>query len=324
MRGAPPFASLARSKVSTYDGFVLRIGAGIVHYRFWPEVRATLDALCAQSQLPDVIVVIDNGSADGSAEAIRDAYPDISVIAIGDNRGPIGGMNLALDALLERGVEAILLLTHETLLAPDALEVLGARLEQDDRIGVVGPLLGYLSSRDRVWSAGGEIHPRTWDTDHRVEPRQVSKWEGHPPRTVDWLDGACLLLRSEAVRRAGSLHEDYFMVFDEVDYQLRLKELGWRAECVPAALAWQEPGAQPAYTFTRNRLGFLSRRAPRRMLARELVRVVYYCARDAVHPRRGVARSDVARRLHGTIDFLRSRWGRPPAAPLAPGPREGS
>jgi glycosyltransferase involved in cell wall biosynthesis len=294
---------------------VLSVGAGIVHYRFWPAVRPTIDALYAQTRAADHLVVVENGSGDNSARSIKDAYPGVDVVEVSENRGPIGGMNLILDTLLQRNVDAILLLTHETLLAPDALESLIARLAEDERIGVVGPLLAYRSRPDELWSAGGVIDPNNWDTDHVVDPRSVSEWKGCPPRVVDWLEGACVLYRSEAVRAAGRLHEPFFMMFDEPDYQLRLKSLGWRAECVPAAVGWQEPGGKPPYIFTRNRLGFIARRAPKRVLLRELRRVCYDLVRDGLHPRPGCGgRSHVLLRARGLFDFIRNRWGRPPAA----------
>lgn len=300
----------------------MRIGAAVLHYRFWPELRPALDSLLAQTRAADEIVVVDNGSDDGSPDAIADAYPGLDLVRSSPNLGPIAGMNIAIDTLLARDVDALLLLTHETLLASDALAALARRLEQDERIGVVGPLLSYLSRPGDLWSAGGRVDRRNWDTGHIVEPRALAAWRGRPSHRVDWLDGACLLLRADAVRAAGRLHADYFLLFDEPDYQLRLSALGWRAECVPAAVAWQEPGTQPPYMFVRNRLGFLARRAPRRFVAREIARVSYHALRDCVRPRRGSYRVDAVRRVRGMLDFVRGRWGRPAAELLRAGPRE--
>jgi GT2 family glycosyltransferase len=291
------------------------VGAGIVHYRFWPGVCPTVDALLGQTRPPDSIVVIENGSGDDSASAIRCAYPQVQVLEVSENRGPIVGMNLILDSFMEKGIDAILLLTHETVLAPDALEHMLSRLAEDEQIGVVGPLLGYASRPEDVWSAGGVIDPRSWETAHLHDPRRITEWEGRSPHVVDWLEGACLLYRAEAVRQTGWLHEEFFMMFDEPDYQLRLKSLGWRAECVPSAVAWQEPGDKPPYIFTRNRLGFLARWAPRRVLWRELGRLCYDIVRDGLRPRPGRGgRSDAWLSARGLYDFLRNRWGRPQVA----------
>jgi GT2 family glycosyltransferase len=290
------------------------VGAAIVHYRFWPQVRQTIDALLAQDAPPDHVIVIENGSGDGSLERLRESYPQIQVVAVEHNVGPIAAMNMAIEMLLERGVDALLLLTHETLMAPDTLRRLRSRLFEDDRIGVTGPVFGYLSDRDRVWSAGGTVHARNWDTGHVVEPGRVSAWTNSPPREVDWIDGACVLLRPEAVRDAGRLNSDFFGYFDEPDHQIRMRRAGWRIECVPAAVAWQEPGPRPPYMFVRNRLGFLARRAPRRFLVRELMRVTAYGLIDLVHPRPGRRRTEALLGLKGMVAFLRGRWGRPEPA----------
>jgi GT2 family glycosyltransferase len=289
------------------------IGAAIVHYRFWPQVRRTIDALLAQTAPPDHVIVIENGSGDGSLDALRQAYPQVEVVSIETNVGPIAAMNRGIELLIDRGVDTLLLLTHETLLAPDAVERMRDRLDEDERIGAVGPVLGYLSDRDRVWSAGGTVHGRNWDTGHMVEPRRVADWVEQPPHQVDWMDGACLLLRPAAVRAAGPLNDAFWGYFDEPDHQLRMRRAGWRVECVPAAVAWQEPGGRLPYLFVRNRLGFIARRAPRRQLVRELLRVTAYGVRDLVHPRPGVGRREAVLRLKGMAAFLRGRWGRPEA-----------
>lgn len=299
----------------------MRVGVAVLHYRFWPHVCETLDAVLAQTRAPEEFLLVDNGSGDDSATRLRERYPELDIIEVPENHGPLPGMNIALGALLERDIDAALFLTHECRMAPDALEAMVARLEEDSRVGAVGPLVGLLSRPDTVWSAGGYIHPRTWDTMHLVEPDEMSLWRGRRPHEADWLDGCCLLLRAEAARATGMVNEKFYYFFDEPEYLLRLRSRGWRVECVPAALAWQEPGKPSAYIYARNRLGFLAGSAPRRYLARELVRVLYYSIRGAIRPRPGEQRVDAWRRLRGLIDFVRSRWGRPPVSMIAPRPR---
>jgi GT2 family glycosyltransferase len=291
----------------------VRIGAAVLHYRFWPGVRPTLDAVLAQSRPADELVLVDNGSDDGSADHIRRAYPQFDLVEVSQNRGPVAGMNLALTSSLAREVDGVLLLPHDCRLAPAALERLCARLEDDERIGAVGPLLGWVSQPERIWSAGGHIHARNWDVGHNVDPPLVSAWEDRPPRQVEWLEGSGLLLRASAARATGLLDERFFYYLDEPDYLLRMRALGWRVECVPSAVAWQEPGNPSSYIRVRNRLGFLARHAPSRYVARELLRVGFYMARDVLRPRVPADRADVRLRLRAVFDFLRNRWGPPPA-----------
>jgi len=302
----------------------LRIGAGVLHYQAWPEVRRTLDALLGQTRTADKILVIEHASGDGSGEEIKAAYPQLDVVELPENRGPAWGMNRLMDALLAREVDALLVLTDDMELAPDALERLAARLEEDPELGAVGPLVAHHRARELIFYAGGYLDPRTWDLEYREEPRRVSDWEGKPPHRAEFLELAGLLARAEAVRQTGHLPEHFYYQLDDVDFALRLGSLGWKLECVPAAVAWQDLGGDPSratlyipvppYLRVRNRLGLIARNAPRRMLVRELLRVVSWLVRDAIRPPDG-SRAELRPQLRGLVDFCRGRWGPPPVWP---------
>jgi GT2 family glycosyltransferase len=287
----------------------VRVGVVVLHFRFWPEIRSTLSALLAQTRPPDRIVVVDNRSSDGSVPRLREAFPSVEVIEAPSNLGYGGGMNLGLEHLLEGGMDAVLLLTHECRMAPDALEALIARLDDAPAVGALGPLLAYRSSPDVVFSAGGEIDPAAWRPRHVREPRLVAEWAGAPPRAVEWLDGAAVLVRAAAVRDAGPLDEGYFLYFEETEYLLSLQRLGWSVECVPAALAWQEPGNKPTYLWLRNRLRFLARTAPKRHVLRETSRLAASVLKNSIVPNRMLTRAQIQDRRRALVHFLARRWG---------------
>jgi GT2 family glycosyltransferase len=290
----------------------VRIGAGVLHYRHWPHVRRTLDRLLAQTRRPDHILVYDHASGDGSAERIRSAYPEIEVVDAPDNRGPAAGEKRLVQTVLSRDVDAVLILPDDLELAPDALEHLAARMEEDDAVGAVGPLIAHHDDRERVWYAGGYVGRHNWSLNFRVAPARLSDWEGRPPHAVDFLQTGGTLLRAETVRQVGENEEKYYYWGDDVDYILRVGAHGWRVECVPAAVGWQEFGEPPPYIAARNRLLLIARNAPKRFIARELVRQVYWLGRDAIRPTTGT-REDLWPRLRGVVDFCRGRWGPPPA-----------
>lgn len=297
----------------------LRIGAGLLHYRFWPGVRSTIDALLGQSRQPDVLFVIDHASGDGSADEIRAAYPQLEVIELTDNQGPAGGMGRLLSTMLERNVDAIFILVDDFELAPDALEQLAARLGQNPHLGAVGPLLAHQREPETIFYAGGYIDPRTWDIELTEHPKRLSDWQGKPPHSVEFLLLSGILVRSEAARCA-TVPAHFYHHLDDADFTLQLGSQGWGLECVPAAVAWQDLGDRdrstllvgpPPYLAIRNKLGLVARNAPRRMLVRELLRVVSWMVRDAIRPRSG-SRADLTPRLRALIDFCRGRWGAPP------------
>src|SRR5215211_2358130 len=100
----------------------MRIGAGILHYRAWPDVQRAIEGLLAQTRQPDEVLLYDHASGDGSVDEIRNAYPDLEVVEAPDNRGPAAGENRVIQTLLARGFDAIFNLPHDIELAPDALE----------------------------------------------------------------------------------------------------------------------------------------------------------------------------------------------------------
>jgi N-acetylglucosaminyl-diphospho-decaprenol L-rhamnosyltransferase len=282
------------------------VGAIIVHFEFWPGLRETVDALLAQSRPPEAIVIVENASRESRLEEIRAAYPMVDVVESRENRGYAGGVNLGLSRL-DGTVDSYLFLSHECVLEPLALERLVARLGEDPTLGVVGPLLGYRSEPDIVFSAGARLDPKSWNSRHIRTPKAVSDWRARPPHRVDWLDGAALLIRDEARRAAGLFPEEYFQYYEEVEYLLRIRAAGWGIECVPAAVARQQPGSFPTYLAVRNRLRFVARTGPRACLVRELVRQAWFLARDAAGWRRRP--TAVSARLRGMRDFLLGRSG---------------
>ena len=254
-------------------GLVLNVV--VLHFQHWPGVRPTLDSVLEQLPSRATVQVIDNGSADGSAELIAAAYPTVSVTRVSENRGYGAGMNVGIE--LAGDIRAHLLLTHDCVLAPGALDTLLDRLEQDARLGAVGPLTCFLSKPNMVFSAGGTIDSRTHMPAHIGWREQVDNYQGREPYAVGWITGSCVLARGELFESVGRFDEEYFMYFEETDFFVRAVSEGWRVECVPAALAWQEPGPRPVALWTRNEIRFLKRnfglRAAGRQLATDAARI---------------------------------------------------
>lgn len=282
----------------------------VVHYRARPQAERAVRALLSGTRVPDRVLIVDNHSGDGSAEALRKSFPDVGVVEAAVNRGAASGMNVGAERLLASGAEAVLLLTADCLVSSSALSHLESRLQTAPAVGAVGPLLGRSSAPAEVFSAGGFVDRRTWDPWHHRDPSRVDEWAGAAPRPCDWLDGACVLVRAEALRHSGFLDEQYFHYFDDVDHHLRLRSGGWGVECVPAAVAWQEPGRSVPELWVRNRLRFLARHAPRAVLARELARQARCGIRELV----GDDRRQAVARVRGAARFVGGRRG--PLPPL--------
>jgi GT2 family glycosyltransferase len=180
------------------------------------------------------VVVVDNGSTDGSAEALRAAFPDVRVIEAGANLGFAEGCN--------RGIEAtrsdwVLLLNNDAVAEPGCLEELRRAAGQaPPDVGMVQPLVLFADRPSRVNSTGIRIRNSGRAADrHFDKPLAAAEGAGDPFSATA---GAALFRRSmlEEVRLGtGYLDRDYFMYFEDVDLGWRCRLAGYRAVYVPRA-----------------------------------------------------------------------------------------
>jgi GT2 family glycosyltransferase len=210
-------------------------------------------------------------------------------------------MRLGVEQLSER-LDAVLLLTHECLLAPDALRELTSALDEDGTLGAVGPLLEDADSLGAVWSSGGHVDRRSWTPlNDRDRPAARTR--------RDWLDGAAILLRAEVVDLPDVLDDRYFLYLEDVHLGLAVAAAGWGVAVVPMAVASQTSGGMPVYFAARNRLLLIRRWGGTSAVVRRLAFDALSLARDAVTPAR---RYLLPIRLRGLRDGLSGAAGPPP------------
>jgi N-acetylglucosaminyl-diphospho-decaprenol L-rhamnosyltransferase len=277
----------------------VRVAAIVLHYHFWPNMRATLDALLSSSRPPDDIIVVDNCGDCGVSEGVAREYPDVRVMTQLANLGYAGGMNAGLHVVAGQ-FDYVLLLTHECTLSVDALALL---LEccAEDGVGATGPLV--VNQDGSLWSAGAWYE--RGEVGKYKEPSSPDAWVGKPPFEVDWVDGCCIMLRSSAIDAVGEFDTRYFMYFEETDFQLALKRQGWAIKCVPKARARQSPGDQRVSIFTRNQLLLISKHDTTKVLALIAAKQIRNTLMDVRQGRYADARS----RARGLTAFARRRWG---------------
>ncbi len=180
------------------------------------------------------VIVVDNDSADCSATMVAEEYPDAELIRSPKNLGFAGGNNLALTHARGR---FLLLLNSDTRVPTGALGHLLDHLEQHPQVGAAGPRLvdaaGQLElSCGRPPGLTPEIFHKLLL--HRVFPFfRLGCWHHRETRDVGWVTGACLMIRRQALDAAGSLDDGIFMCFEDLEWCMRLRAVGWRIEYVP-------------------------------------------------------------------------------------------
>jgi N-acetylglucosaminyl-diphospho-decaprenol L-rhamnosyltransferase len=223
---------------------VPRVSVIIVSWNTRELLRQSLASVLASPLVLETFLV-DNDSTDGSVEMARTEFPDVTVIANHVNVGFGRGNNQAL-ALAKS--EFVLLLNPDARLEQGGLERLVDALDRDQSAAVVGPL---VVSEDGAPQSTRRRFPTVPTLFFESTPLQTLLPSTHPwlrdfyvrdradtqAQEVDWLVGACLLVRRAAFEQVGGFDERFFMYFEETDWCRRYRQAGWSVRFEPTAVA---------------------------------------------------------------------------------------
>src|SRR5688572_29133447 len=233
----------------------------------WNGLKDTLACLASLAQLDypnTVLIVVDNGSTDNSVPTLQAAYPQVVLIATGENLGYVGGNNRGLEYARQVGADYALLLNNDTEVSPDFLQLLVEAAEQDSQTGIVGPTIYYFDQPEAIWSAGGAINWQQGDT-YMIGLNQIDQGQfGQLPRPVAFVTGCALLIKMAVIEQVGCLDSRFFAYYEETEWCVRVSRAGIKTLHVPSAKIWhkislvaREASPQVHYYMTRNRLLFL-------------------------------------------------------------------
>ncbi len=217
-------------------------------------VVVTYDALpwierCLASVTGTETVVVDNGSSDGTPDAVRERFPSVRVVE-SSNDGLAAGWNRGI---AETDAEYVLVLNADAWLVEDALARLVDAADRHPRAAAVGP---RLQNGDGTLQRSVRGYPTLWRlaTEYlylrKLAPgsRALDAFYGagfdhESEREVEWVMGACFLLRRSAYDEVGPFDERYFLFSEEVDWMRRAADAGWSVVFTPAARCVHVGGA---------------------------------------------------------------------------------
>jgi GT2 family glycosyltransferase len=207
----------------------------IVNWNTRELVLQCVDSIKCSTALPLQIVVVDNGSHDGSADALAAAHPDVTLVRAGENLGFARGNNLGFR---HAHGEHLVLLNSDTIVLPGAIDALVRYLDAHPDVGAAG---GQQLDGNRQFSPSGNWFPnvwidlsvvvglhrlRWWLINHRVPIARL--WGRLETGDVDWLSGSFVAVRRRVVDEVGPLPEEFFMYGEDLEWGWRMKQAGWR------------------------------------------------------------------------------------------------
>lgn len=230
----------------------------LVNWNSFELTKDTIDSLQKTSFKDYDCIVVDNGSADGSGQALKLAFPEMILIESPDNKGFTGGNNLGMDYALKAGYEYIMMLNNDVEVEPNFIEPLVAKLDQDPRIGAVQPLIYFHHDRELIWNAGSKY--LTWiglPLTLLYYRRDPQKKQTKKQKKIDWITGCAFMIRAAALKEVGTLKERYFIYFEDVDLSFRIKQAGYQLCYVPESIIYHIAGMSHK-SKTKQKEGFLN------------------------------------------------------------------
>ncbi len=253
----------------------MRLSIIIVAFNAREDLARCLASLhAAPPAIAHDITVVDNASTDGGLEEIRGRWPETQVIELDRNLGFAAGNNVGIRAT--QG-DLLLLLNSDTIAKPGAVDVLAARLLSDPTIGAVGPRLVDDDGRAEL-SFGAMISPFAEMRQKAVGALYgagigpVVSWVNRitgREQDVDWVSGACLMVRRTDAEAVGLLDERFFLYTEDVDFCAQLRARGRRIVFTPAAEVVHRRGRSRAsapaamnVAYRRSQLAFYEKHHP--------------------------------------------------------------
>ncbi|MDP8957354.1 MAG: glycosyltransferase family 2 protein [Actinomycetota bacterium] len=206
----------------------------VLNWNGWRDTIRCVRSVARSTYRNHRVVVVDNGSGDGSVRRIRSACPEVTIVESRTNLGFAGGCNLGIRAALQSDAEFVWLLNNDTVVALDALRKMLEEFEKREHVGIVGSVL--ISPREGTVEAwgGGTANRYLGTTRRYTRPGR---------RILTYVAGTSMLVRRRVFEDVGFLDEDFFFYLEDVDFCLRAAAKGWSLAVAPKAVVLHKGGA---------------------------------------------------------------------------------
>lgn len=212
------------------------VAAIVLSWNGRERTLACLRSLERVTHRPFSVVVVDNGSEDGSADAVAAEHPDVRLVRLPENLGFAGGMNVGARTAFAEGADAVVLLNNDMEVEPGFVEPLVQALRTDPATAAACAQILLAGEPARVWYAGAAFDPRRGHQGRNVRHGKPPLPPTAPPYATDRACGGAMLFTAATYRRIGLFDEALFAYAEDTDWSLRARRAGMHSVVVPASV----------------------------------------------------------------------------------------
>lgn len=204
----------------------------------WNQEEDTTECLESISKLNYTnysVIVVDNGSTDGSYENLTRRFSDVKFVRNEENLGFAGGMNSGIDEALKHDPKYLLILNSDTVVSPQLLNSLVDTCEKDEKVAIAGPLIYNYYKPTKLDFAGSKVRLSLGSVKHLQKPKSSdSAFE------IDFMTGCGFLIHANIIKKHGGFDPAFFVLFEDIDLSFRLRGKGFKIVCQPRAAMWHK------------------------------------------------------------------------------------
>ncbi|MBT4958335.1 MAG: glycosyltransferase family 2 protein [Flavobacteriaceae bacterium] len=198
----------------------------------WKQYELTINCLLSLKKLEYKnwkVILVDNESNFEKINKIKSDFNKVEVIESKANLGFASANNLGIKYAIKNKFEYVMLLNNDTEVNKKFLSPLLNSFQNDNSLGAVQPLIMNYNNRAKVWNAGGYLN-------NFFGFPYTNKKLNNKNRQIDWITGCCILLKTKVIKKAGLIDEDFFAYYEDVDWSLRIKKLGYKLGVVESSV----------------------------------------------------------------------------------------
>ena len=297
----------------------------LLNWNNWHLTKDCLESLQNLNYDNYQIIIVDNNSKSGEKNTIKNSPLKNNFILIENekNLGFAGGNNVGIKYALNHNADYVLLLNNDTIIEDkDFLKHLIRIVESNKRIGIAGLKIYFWQDSTnknipKIWFGGGKINWLKTQGKH-LDFNKIEKTDQNPYiKKVDYITGCCLLIKKEVVEKIGTMPEEYFLYYEDADWCLSARQIGYLCVYVPFVWIWHKVSSTNIefsysyiYYLTRNGLLMAWRQNEflKRILlilfsfwvlGKQLIKILINYRRDWAMPV-----------IHGIFDFYRGKFGK--------------